>query len=186
LRVQTDEDELVTLMTAYQAGRLHAFETLYARLAPELAGYFGAVTHDASVTADLVQDTFLEMHRSRRTYLAPLPVRPWVFGIARHVRHRHWRVTLKRARHEDAVDVPPEQAAPEAARPAVHAHDVREALEQLPATRRDAWLLHHVHGFSFQEIAVKLRIGAGAAKLRSSRAMRALRALLGIERNTDE
>jgi DNA-directed RNA polymerase specialized sigma24 family protein len=40
-------------------------------------------------------------------------------------------------------------------------------------------VLHYHHGWSFQEIAARLSIGVDAAKLRSSRAMRALRRLLG-------
>ncbi len=43
-----------------------------------------------------------------------------------------------------------------------------------------------MHGFSFPEIAAKLRIGVSAAKLRSSRAMRALRAALGIQVKEDD
>ncbi len=167
-----DEEELAGLMSAYQAGRLEAFETLYARLAPDLGGYFGRATRDAAVVADLVQDTFMEIHRSRRTYLPPLPVRPWAFGIARHVLHRHWRARA-RLREE-----PPARERP-AREPALGTREIEDALGRLPASRRDAWLLHHVAGFSFQEIAARLRIGTQAAKLRSSRAMKALRTMLG-------
>ena len=34
---------------------------------------------------DLLQDTFMQVHRSRHVYRPDLPVRPWVFAIARHV-----------------------------------------------------------------------------------------------------
>jgi DNA-directed RNA polymerase specialized sigma24 family protein len=60
---------------------------------------------------------------------------------------------------------------------------VRQALQQVPAGRRRAWILHHVHGLSFEEIGARLGIAAGAAKLRSSRAMRGLRALLTSHRS---
>lgn len=217
----TDDARLVELMEAYQAGQIEAFERLYVALSDDVRRYFAVVLRDRATTADLVQETFLEMHRSRRTYSPPLPVRPWIFGIARHVRWRHRRVMLRRARHEDAsidADVfeassgasssarspalsparwtsssrsaaapasPGKPVSPAAvparatARTPIDQRDVEDALRQLPATRREAWLLHHVHGFSFQEIADRLRIGVDAAKLRSSRAMRTLRELLG-------
>jgi len=169
-------------MTAYQAGGLEAFEGLYLALSTELRGYFTAALGNGSAAQDLVQETFLEVHRSRRLYLPPLPVRPWVFGIARNVLRRHRRSAWRRGRHEegslDAAREPTRSAGP---RPVpLEARDVEEVLQRLPAGRRDAWLLHHVHGFSFQQVALRLRIGVGAAKLRSSRAMRALRVSLGI------
>src|SRR4051794_34292424 len=50
-----EEDELVRLMVAYQAGELAAFELLYGRLAAELRRYFQAVAE--GVGQDLVQET---------------------------------------------------------------------------------------------------------------------------------
>jgi DNA-directed RNA polymerase specialized sigma24 family protein len=42
----------------------------------------------------------------------------------------------------------------------------------------ESLLLHHVWGFSFEEIGKMLGIRAGAARVRSTRAMSALRGLL--------
>lgn len=180
------DERLAELMVAYQAGRLDAFEALYVALSGDVRRYFAQIVRDPAVTADLAQETFLEIHRSRHTYMPPLPVRPWVFGIARHVRWRHRRLTMRRARHEDAhIDAAAAAdaggAASAAPMPAIHPRDLETALADLPRTRRDAWVLHHVHGFSFQEIAARLRIGVGAAKLRSSRAMQTLRARFGVK-----
>ena len=80
-----EQRRLVELMIAYQGGNAGAFEQLYALLAEDVRRHFARVHRDRAVVSDLVQDTFLEMHRSRRTYSPPLPVRPWVFGIARNV-----------------------------------------------------------------------------------------------------
>ncbi|MFL6263975.1 MAG: RNA polymerase sigma factor [Thermoanaerobaculia bacterium] len=176
------DDELVHLLKAYQAGELAAFERLYAALAGELRRYFQANGAAGAAAQDLVQDTFLEIHRSRHTYLPPLPVRPWVFGIASNVLGRHRRAAWRRARHEGDG---PAEAAAAAPAPAIETRDLAAALARLPASRREAWVLHHVHGLSFQQIAERFRIGVGAAKLRSSRAMRALRAALGVDRPAD-
>ncbi|HEY3566413.1 MAG TPA: RNA polymerase sigma factor [Thermoanaerobaculia bacterium] len=176
-----DDDELVHLLKAYQAGELAAFERLYAALAGELQRYFQGQKAEGAAAQDLVQDTFLEIHRSRHTYLPPLPVRPWVFGIARHVLGRHRKAAWRRSRHEDRAEAAEAAAAPA---PALETRDLANALARLPASRREAWVLHHVHGLSFQQIADRFRIGVGAAKLRSSRAMRSLRAALGAEAET--
>jgi RNA polymerase sigma-70 factor (ECF subfamily) len=176
------DEALVGLMIEYQAGGLAAFEALYAALHGPLRGYFGATARDGALVLDLVQDTFLQIHRSRRSYQPPLPVRPWVFGVARNVLRRHRRTAWRTSRRELAVLGGIDGPAPPPARAGgVEARDVHEALHRLPAGRREAWVLHHVQGLSFQEVAERLRIGVAAAKLRSSRGMKSLRAALGID-----
>jgi RNA polymerase sigma-70 factor (ECF subfamily) len=186
----SDDERLIDAMVAYQGGHTEGFERVYLALAADVRRYFMLTVRDSAIAADLVQETFLEMHRSRHTYAAPLPVRPWVFGIARHVRWRYRRAALRRARHMIGVDagVPAQDVLPGAAgagvsgRGTIDMRDIGEALQRVPRSRRHVWLLHHVDGLSFQEIGARLRIGVGAAKLRSSRAMGALREMLGIRR----
>jgi DNA-directed RNA polymerase specialized sigma24 family protein len=62
--------------------------------------------------------------------------------------------------------------------PSAEALDVGSALAALPQSTREAFVLHHVLGLSFRSIAERLGVTVVAAKLRSSRAMRALRAVL--------
>ena len=178
---RVSERHLLPLMAEYQAGSLEAFERLYEALAGDLARHFQVVTGKGDVAADLVQDTFMEMHRSRHTYRPPLPVRPWVFGIARNVLRRHRRAAWRRARHEVLPGDLEDRASGAAPAPGPTGPDVAEALRRLPPSRRRAWELHHVHGFGFGEVARLLNTSVQAARLRSSRAMSALRELLGIE-----
>jgi DNA-directed RNA polymerase specialized sigma24 family protein len=53
--------------------------------------------------------------------------------------------------------------------------EVRQALADVPESRRRPMIWHHVFGFSFREIAERLGIRESAAKLRSSRGMAELR-----------
>jgi RNA polymerase sigma-70 factor (ECF subfamily) len=179
---QEQEPRLVELMVAYQGGDLGSFEQLYVALAEQLRHYFRNAEHDRSVAEDLVQDTFLEMHRSRRTYTPPLPVRPWVFGVARNVLARRRRAAHSYKQHthliEDDVALP---ATPNEM-PVSDVIDIEHALAGLPASTREPWLLHHIVGLSFDSIATRLGITAMAAKLRSSRATQALRSALSGKR----
>jgi len=173
-------DDLVALMIDYQAGRLEAFEDLYARLAPQLRRHFSRTGYGG---LDLVQETFLEIHRSRHTYTPPLPVAPWAFGVARNVERRHWRRHRLRDARLVALESVPTPVAPGSERePAIPAADVEKALQQVPPAGRDAWWMHHVQGLTFPEIAVRLRIETSAARLRAHRAMVVLRTALGVGR----
>jgi RNA polymerase sigma-70 factor, ECF subfamily len=173
-----DEDRLVRSMTAYQSGEIDGFMDLYAELAADLERFFTAHCEPATAE-DLTQETFLEIHRSRRSYRSPRPVRPWVFGLARNVLRRHRRVSWRRHRRETAMAARGVQVA--ATDPAPVAGDVHEALRRLPATGREVWMLRHEQGWSFREIAARLSIGVAAARQRASRAMRELRSAQASE-----
>lgn len=170
-----DERQLVELMASYQNGDLAAFEQLYAALADEVRRFFERQQRGAA--RDLLQEAFLELHRSRRTYRPGLPVRPWVYGIARNVLARDRRMLAHDVRAQRSFADPATLAARASAPPA-ETIDVEKALAGLPRSTREPWLLHHVLGLSFQAIARRLGITVIAAKLRSSRASRALREAL--------
>lgn len=164
-------------MAGYLEGRLEAFDGLYAALAPRIRSYLLGQCRDAAVADDLVQDTFMQLHRSRRTYEPGRPVTPWVFAIARHVFLMHRRGSGRRLRFHDTLAS--ETRAGDLPRDAVQVladcDEVRRALEAIPADQRTALVMHHVEGWSFAEIAAKLGIRVNAAKTRAFRGMRKLR-----------
>jgi RNA polymerase sigma-70 factor, ECF subfamily len=173
-----DEARLIQWMTEYQAGHLEAFERLYDVLEPELRAYFRVRMRDAARVEDLIQEAFLQLHRSRRTYLHGRPVRPWAFAIAKRV----WMMQLRTHRRREApegirLDAVAEPVDPRSSAAADRA-DITHALSRVSAAARRAFVFHHWSGFSFREIGVRLGIAPGAAKLRSSRAAAQLRRML--------
>lgn len=167
--------ELRELMQGYQAGAMEAFERLYATLSPALLGYLRSLTREPARAQDLLQEAFLQVHRSRHVYRPDLPVRPWVYAIARNV----WLMDVRtRSRRPAASDELPELPVPPEVSSLADRQAVRRALGRLLPDRREALLLHHVWGFSFQEIGQMLGIRPDAAKIRSSRGMADLRKLL--------
>jgi RNA polymerase sigma-70 factor, ECF subfamily len=174
-----DDDLLRVLMAAYQAGQLEAFDRLYAALEDELRRFFGARCRDAHRVDDLLQDTFLQIHRSRRAYWPGWPVRPWVYAIARRAFLMHARKVRRRESPEVAgLAIVADAHAASAGEHIALRVELADALHQIPREGRRAFLLHHWIGLSFREVAARLGIQPGAAKLRSSRAAGRLRRLL--------
>ena len=174
------ETELRELMARYQAGSMEAFEQLYGKLAPGLLGFLGSLTRDAGRSADLLQETFLRIHRSRHTYSPALPLRPWAFAIARHVYLMDTRARRRRGVHETPAEMElPELPVPPEVDALASRAELGRALGRLSTERREALMLHHLLGLSFREVAALLGIREGAAKLRASRGMADLRAALG-------
>jgi RNA polymerase sigma-70 factor (ECF subfamily) len=174
---QGQGDRLRELMQEYQQGRFEAFDDLHAALAPVLRRYLLSQVRDGARADDLVQDVFLQLHRARHTYDPAYPVTPWVMAIARHV----WLMDRRtHSRRPWAPEDITEMELPVRGEAAAYAEkaDVRRALGQVAAARRHAVIQHHVLGWSFREIAEMAGIAETAAKLRSSRGMAQLRALI--------
>jgi RNA polymerase sigma-70 factor (ECF subfamily) len=186
----SEDPVLRVLMAEYQAGSVEAFDRLHDALAPALKAYLTSLTRDATRADDLLQETFLQMHRARASHTPGEAVRPWVFAIAKRVFLMHVRGTKRRERYEQADQHEQHEqgghrspASPEAADRLHARRSIESALRQVPADGRRAFLMHHLFGFSFKEIAEKLGIKPGAAKIRSSRAASFMRSLLGEKRD---
>lgn len=172
-----DDQKLRELMREYQAGRFEAFDEIYASLAPALRRYLLSHARDAAKADDLVQETFLQIHRARHTFDPAYPLMPWAMAIARHVWLMDRRTLSRRPWAPDdvtAIELPVRAEASVLA----DRVEVRRALGQVAPSRRDAVIQHHLLGFSFKEIAGRAGIAETAAKLRSSRGIAQLRALL--------
>jgi RNA polymerase sigma-70 factor (ECF subfamily) len=172
-----EDQRLRELMREYQSGRFEAFDEIYASIAPGLRRYLLSQARDAAKADDLLQETFLQIHRARHTYDASYPLMPWANAIARHVWLMDRRMLSRRPWAPDDVTEMELPVKPEAASLADRA-EVRRALGKVAPARRDAVIQHHLLGFSFKEIAGRAGIAETAAKLRSSRGIAQLRALL--------
>ncbi len=172
-------------MAEYQAGSAEAFDRLHDALAPGLKAYLTSLCRDATRADDLLQETFLQIHRSRAVHTPGEPVRPWVFAIAKRVFLMYRRSTMRRERHElrSAAEPGADTTAPGDAERLHARQQVESVLRHVSADGRRVFVLHHLFGFSFKEIAVRLGITPGAAKIRSSRAASLMRALLGENRD---
>jgi RNA polymerase sigma-70 factor (ECF subfamily) len=181
--VSEENEELRALMTRYQGGSLDAFQEIYAQLAPGVRRYLCHLTFGSEAADDLLQETFLQVHRSRAAYNTAYAVKPWVFGLARNVFLMNRRAARRRAKvHEYRQELPEYPVPPEVERLG-STDEVRRCLAGLSTDQAEALLLHHEWGFSFEEIAGMLGISAAAARARASRGMADLRgALINLRR----
>ena len=172
------DEELRTLMVEYQGGSLDAFQAIYARLASGLRRYLRHLLHGSDTADDLLQETFLQVHRSRATYNPAYAVRPWVFSLARNVFLMNRRAARRWSEvHEVREEVPEFPVPPDVERLG-SADEIRRCIAALWADQAEALLLHHEWGFTFDEIAGMLGVSSAAARARASRGMAELRCAL--------
>src|SRR5579883_1010916 len=172
------DQELRALMIRYQGGSLEAFQELYAQLAPGVRRYLLHLATGSQVADDLLQETFLQMHRSRAAYNPAYAVKPWVFGLARNVFLMNRRAARRWTEvHDVRQDLPEVPVLPEV-ESLGSLDEIRRCLAGLAPDQAEALLLHHEWGFSFDEIGGMLGISAPAARARASRGMAELRSAL--------
>lgn len=162
------------LMRRYVDGDEQAFSELYRRYGGPVLGLMRRGYLNRSDAEDLVQQTFLQLHRARFDFRFDSPVRPWLMTIARNVKRDHLR-RLRRRKPMLDLDVH-EPAAEDPAAARLEARElVRRALPRLPATMRAVVELHWLEQLPFARVAERLGISRSAAKVRAHRAYQALR-----------
>lgn len=128
---------------------------------------------------EAVQETLLRAHRAMPTYRAEGTVKAWLCGIARHV-CAHVLETRRRGR--ELLEIVPAQGeqrdAFEARR---RTRVVRDALEKLKPSEREALVMRFVADLSHREIAVACGLDEAAARKRISRALARLRSIVPTE-----
>ncbi len=177
-----EDREVRTLMVRYQDGDMGAFEELYLYTSRMIRGYLASLCFERGQTADLVQEAYLQIHRSRHTYDPAYAVRPWILGIARHVLLTHRRRWARRSRPLTPLAEQPELPVPPEIDGLADREALGHALGRLPPDWREALVLHHVYGLAFREIGSIVGASEGAARIRASRGMALLRAELVEER----
>ena len=177
------------LMARYCDGDAGAFRELYAALAPRLLGYLLKMTHQRALADDLLQQTFLKVHRARAAYVRGADPVPWIYAIA----HRTFLdETRKRNRavvrvgdgdelpeqHADLEGQAPERRDEPRADPELMTAALA-ALAELPPQQREAVVLTKLDGKSVAAAAEIAGTTVGAMKVRAHRGYEALRKLLG-------
>jgi RNA polymerase sigma-70 factor, ECF subfamily len=162
------------------AGHRDDYALLIRRHQDRLYRYGLGMAGDPDVAADLVQDSFVKAYVSLATCRDPDRFGAWVFRIARNrcadylKEHRRRDVPLDLApRLPAAADRPDRDLDRGELRRAME-----EALAGLPEAQREAFLLKHVEGLGYEEIAELLGVGVSALKMRVARARESLRAAL--------
>ena len=154
---------------------------------PKLRRYARALTGDASLADDLVQDS-LERAWSRFHLFRPgSNIRAWMFTIM----HNCYANTVRRAKHRPRV-VPLEEWGSDAQigpaqEKAVELNNVAAALRQLPDEQRAVLLLVGLEELTYAEAAKILDIPLGTVMSRLSRGRERLRNMMsGTDRKVVE
>ena len=167
-RAELSDGELVQRV---RAGEVDAYRVLVERYRREFGRYASAMLDgDRDDGADALQEAFIRAYDSLASCRDPDRFKAWLFRIVSNQCHN---VRKRRHRH-----VSLDRAVNRGAEPAVQAESQRSelgevlglAMEALTGEQREAFVLKHVDGRSYAEIAELLDVGEDALKMRVYRA----------------
>jgi RNA polymerase sigma-70 factor (ECF subfamily) len=158
-------------------GDLGAFTELVRHYYPRCLRFARSMLREEQDAEEAVQDAWVRVYRALPRYEEQERFDSWLFRIlANRCRTRSGR--LGRDAHVMVHDHPAMDLLVSTAHTEEQEawrEEIRYALTQLPAPQREAFLLHHVEGFSYEEMASLTGLGVSALKMRVKRAVDQMR-----------
>lgn len=162
-----------------------AFTVLHARYAPRISGFIARRIDDEARVEDLTQDTFLRIHRARRSYDPGRKFSTWIHTIANNLlknefrnRSRHGERLFSDLRPEVPIDGTPSRGAEFAGSdpdPEEQAYrgELRAAIDSAIGRMEDhhrvPFVLREIDDWTYEEIADAIGIPVGTVKSRLNR-----------------
>ncbi len=144
---------------------------------PALRRYARALTRDADIADDLVQDTLVRALRSQHLFHGG-ELRSWLYTILTNLNRNRLRSLARRP----PLTVIGDNDAPDASGPEAGGRDIERALAELAEEQRTALLLVVLEGLSYREVADVQGVPIGTVMSRVARARLQIRAYLDDER----
>ncbi len=166
----TDEE----LMTQYQNGSESAFNILYSRHSSKVYGYLKSRVKQVEVVAEMYQEVFIKIHKSKHLYNKSLPVLPWFYTITRTTMIDQIRRNKNSNLHQafDFNQLPGTVFADRLV------PDTILMIQNLPETQKQALHLRYVDDKTFEEIAHALQTTTLNARQLISRGIKRLKVLM--------
>jgi RNA polymerase sigma-70 factor, ECF subfamily len=170
---ESDQDVIARVL----AGSRDAFGILIHRYSDPLYRHALGMTGSPDVAEDILQTSFIKAYH----HLAEVRGRfdAWVFRIVANA-CKDWLKNIRRTHLSyDEDDQPSSYSTPDEELDRLELRtDLDVALASLPASLREAFVMKHVEGRSYEEMAVLLDTTVGALKMRVHRAREALQLML--------
>ena len=175
--MEPSDGEIVRLVLS---GDTESFRFLVARYRQQYSRYAIVQVGDADGAADAMQEAFIRAYDSLDSCRDPDRFGPWFFRILTNQCHTA-RSRRRPTQDVAALDLPARERTDEALERSELADRLETALQRLTAEQREAFVLKHVDGRSYEEMAELLGTGVDALKMRVYRAREALRDMMGAQ-----
>ncbi|HVI58404.1 MAG TPA: RNA polymerase sigma factor [Luteimonas sp.] len=173
-----------TLMLAYAAGRMEAFEQLYARHRTRLYRFLLRQLRDGALADDLFQDVWQRVIAARAGWTPDASFSSWLYRIAHNRLADHWRALQYRPPAPENADqrtarIPDPDTPERTLSEFEQRRGMQLALDELPPEQREVVMLRLEQELTLEEIGAITGVGRETVKSRLRYAMDKLRVRLG-------
>ncbi|MER3328108.1 MAG: sigma-70 family RNA polymerase sigma factor [Candidatus Kapaibacterium sp.] len=165
--------ELDEAVENLRKGSAEAFQILYQKYHNTVYRFCLRMLGSESLAKDAFQETFVKVYEKRESFKGD-NFAAWLFTISRHIcynmlrakkEHASFDETYHQAKIQKTTDFGLKQA-------------LEEAINSLPTSLRESFILREYEEMSYQEISDVLEIDLSLAKIRVFRARKQLRLIL--------
>ena len=143
--------------------------SVWTQLSADLRQFIRRRVPDEHVADDLLQETFLRIHRNLGTLNEADRLAAWVYQIAHNVIHDHYRKSPNATVALDDADACDEPDCPVSQLRCRAGEWLDELIRQLPEGYREAVQLAEIEGLTQQAVADRLGLSLSGAKSRIQR-----------------
>ena len=156
------------------AGNQKAMAKLYHLFAPKMFGVCLRYAKDTTEAEDNLQDGFIKVFNSLKTFRHDGSLEGWIRRIMINVslekiRKQHWLYPVEDVSVYDSINLSDDVIAK------ISANDLMKIIQELPPRYRLVFNLYVIEGFSHQEIAQEMKITQGTSKSNLARAREILK-----------
>ena len=151
------------------SGDVEHYSVLVERYRSQLAQYAVSLCGDSDAAADAMQESFVRAFNSLASCRDPARFRSWFMRILTNQCHNQ-RTRTRTYVALDDVDAAANESADARLTSSEIGRAIEEALDALTPEQREAFVLKHIEGYSYTEMAGVLDVAVDALKMRVYRA----------------
>ena len=142
-----------------------AFEQVFHRYTPKLLSFIKKITRNDSLSAELIQETFMRLWMKREQLKDIENPSAWIYRIASNLSLNYLQKQSNRKQLLYKMAPVENAASPEDLIDVKELNQIiKEAIDQLPERRQEVYRLSREAGLSHQQIADKLNISVNTVK----------------------
>jgi RNA polymerase sigma-70 factor (ECF subfamily) len=176
------------LMARYVEGETAAFTQLVRKYKDPLVNFVNRIVTDYDTAVDIVQETFIRVHRKSKTYEAKASFSTWLYRIATNLAINELRRRKRRrfisidqplynnSESTEKLELPAKEDQPDVQTEKVELVKIVDtAINSLPQRYRLPLILRDIQGLAYEEVATILTLPRGTVKSRINRARNMLK-----------
>jgi RNA polymerase sigma-70 factor (ECF subfamily) len=168
------------LVTKCLSGHAEAYGALVERYGARIVNLAYQMISDRHQAEDIAQEAFVRAYKALPRFQRKAKFSSWLYQIALNLCKDHLKSRSRHAKSADEehlanVDADPREEAPRQIVESELSEKMREAINRLPYLYRESFVLRHLQGLDYAEVAAITEVPADTVRVRAYRAREMLR-----------